>query len=155
MASDIQGMPTAGAAPVNSSVTNLPRVRETVRLSAARRAIAQNMLTSMQQAPHFYVSMDVDMGRVVRLRQAARAADAAGAVPSLNDFFLHAAGHALKDWPQLNASLDGDRITLYEDVNVGMVVAVGDKLLVPVVRDVSSRTVEDVAALSADLATRA
>lgn len=130
-----------------------PTVKETVRLSSARRAIAQRMVESKQQAPHFYASTEVDMGRVVEVRAGAK--QAGHLTPSVNDFFLWACVAGLIEQPILNSRLDGDRLTVFSDINLGMVTAVDDKIVVPVVRAAQHMTVAEIASHSRELANRA
>lgn len=128
-------------------------VLERFRMSAARRTIGQAMVRSMQQAPHFYVSKEVDMSQVEATRSALQAAGQT--VPSFNDFFVGAAARALRAWPRINSTLDGDQVTVFEDINVGMVTSLGDRVLVPVIKGADRLDVREIARLSKDLVARA
>lgn len=130
-----------------------PRVRERRRLPPARRAIAQAMSLSMQQAPHFYAAVEVDMSRVVRDR--AQWKHSGREAPSVNDCVIAAAAQALRENPLLNSQLEGDQLTVFEDIHIGMVTAVEDKLLVPVIRHADRLGVHALAAASRQLADQA
>ena len=108
-----------------------------------RRLIARRLTESMQQAPHFHVRIDVDVGAVLALRKAWPAGDAAR--PTLNDFVIRAAGRALREVPGVNASYTDAAVRRYRQVNVAVAVAVQDGLRTPVVRDADTKPVDTIA----------
>ena len=128
------------------------RPGQTVRMTAMQRVVAERLTRNKQAAPHFYLSMDVDMGAAVAFREKGRAYwEARGMpVPSYNDFIVKAVALALKAHPLVNSSADGDRIVLFEDINVGMAVALDDEaLVVPVIRQADRLSLGDLARASA------
>lgn len=129
-------------------------VKERRPLTSARRVIAERMARSKQSAPHFYVSMDVDMTRVRDTRESWKAAGESP-VPSYNDFVIWAAARALRSFPELNASLAGDELMIYSDINIGMATSAPDGLVVPVIPCADRLSVRAVASRTADLAARA
>jgi pyruvate dehydrogenase E2 component (dihydrolipoyllysine-residue acetyltransferase) len=123
------------AAPEKASPYSEPSgAKEIVSLSPMRRVVGQRMTQSKQTAPHFYVSMDIDMTKVSRLR-AEWKNRGEHSVPSLNDFILHACARALKDFPSLNSTYTEQGIMMHSDINIGTAVALEEGLVVPVIRN--------------------
>ena len=130
------------------------KVKETVQLTAMRRIVGERMTKSKQTAPHFYLSMDVDMTEATRRRN--RLKDKGEAiVPSINDFILSACARALKDFPSLNAAFTDDGVQIYTDINIGMAVALEEGLVVPVIRNADRLSLEELAKQSRELAEKA
>jgi pyruvate dehydrogenase E2 component (dihydrolipoamide acetyltransferase) len=117
-----------------------------------RRVIAERMSQSKREAPHFYLSVDVDMEAADELR---RELKSAGARVSLNDFMLKAAGFALLKVPEANRTFEGDHIRQVASVDVGMAVALPEGLVSPVVRGIDRLGLLGVGAVARDLAERA
>ena len=115
-----------------------------VPLSPMRRTIAERMTDSKQSAPHFYLSMDIDMSAVVRLRKDWKENDREKA-PSLSDFILYACARALKDFPSLNASFTERGVELHRQIGIGMAVALEDGLVVPVIRNTDRLSLAELA----------
>jgi len=107
---------------------------EVVPLSPMRRIVGQRMTQSKQTAPHFYVSMDIDMTKVSRLR-AEWKGHGENNVPSINDFILHTCARALRDFPSLNSTYTEQGIMMHADINIGTAVALEEGLVVPVIRN--------------------
>ncbi len=122
--------------------------------SRMRRIIGERMTLSKQTAPHFYLSMDVDM-TAIESRRAALKEQASGRAPSINDFILRAVARALAESPAMNAAWTDAGIQQYRDVNLGMAVAVDEGLLVPVIRNADKLGLEDLARRSRELASLA
>ncbi len=115
-----------------------------VPLTPMRRIVGRRMTLSKQTAPHFYVSVDVAMGAVVKRRRDLRARGE-DVIPSVNDFILFACARALKDFPLLNASYGADGLILHPEIHVGMAVALGDGLVVPVIRNADCLSLAELA----------
>ena len=122
--------------------------------SRMRRIIGERMTLSKQTAPHFYLSMDVDM-TAVESRRAALKEQASGQTPSINDFILRATARALAESPSMNAAWTDAGIQQFSDVNLGMAVAVDEGLLVPVIRNADKLDLEELARRSRELASLA
>ncbi|OGQ79683.1 MAG: hypothetical protein A3F90_18675 [Deltaproteobacteria bacterium RIFCSPLOWO2_12_FULL_60_19] len=131
-----------------------PQANKIVPLTAMRRIVGQRMTKSKQSAPHFYVSIDVDMTEVGRKRSEAKDKKAA-LVPSINDFILRAAAQTLKDFPSLNSTFTEQGIEIIPDINLGVAVAIEDGLVVPVIRNADRLSLEQLAAASRELAEKA
>lgn len=124
-----------------------------VPLNNLRRITAQRTLQSKLEAPHFYVTVAVDVERIMALRDFFKEEES-GSV-SVNDFVLLATARALRDMPEVNGSFMGDHVLIHGAVNVGMAVAIEDGLTVAVIRNTDQMTLRQVAAATRDLASRA
>jgi pyruvate dehydrogenase E2 component (dihydrolipoamide acetyltransferase) len=129
-------------------------VGEIVPLTAMRRVTGERMSLSKQTAPHFYLSVDVDMTEVNRKRME-RKEKGEGIVPSVNDFILWASARALRDFPSLNSTLTDRGVQVLSDINIGLAVAVEDGLVVPAIRNADRLSLRQVAQQSRDLAEKA
>jgi pyruvate dehydrogenase E2 component (dihydrolipoamide acetyltransferase) len=127
---------------------------EVVPLSAMRRIIAERMLLSKQTMPCYYLEMDADVTDLVCLRNKMNARPGAQKV-TFNDFVLKACGVALKMFPAVNSRRVEGGIERRAEVSIGFAVSLDDGLIVPVVRNVDSKSLEQVAAESAGLVERA
>jgi pyruvate dehydrogenase E2 component (dihydrolipoamide acetyltransferase) len=128
-----------------------------IELSGMRRVIADRLLASKTQIPHFYLHVEVDAGPLMQFRSELNAASEAAGGPKLtvNDFVLKAVVAAAVKVPAVNASFAGDSIIQYGSVNLSVAVAVDDGLVTPVVRDAQKRSIKDISEAVKDLATRA
>ena len=125
-----------------------------VPLTPMRRIVGQRMTQSKQSAPHFYISMDVDMTAVTKLRSAAKERGDA-MIPSINDFILQASARALKDYPSMNSSFTEQGIRQHADINIGVAVALDEGLVVPVIRNADRLNLVELAKHSRELADKA
>ncbi|MCC6612824.1 MAG: 2-oxo acid dehydrogenase subunit E2 [Anaerolineae bacterium] len=123
-------------------------------MSKMRKAIARMTTLSVQTAPHFYSQIEIDMQRaqdtVTELR--ARYPDVK---VSLLHLLIKVCAATLQEHPRLNASLDGETIVYNNEVNIGVVVALEDGMLIPVVRAAEKARLVDLAAQTAGLIDRA
>ncbi|MEM6379457.1 MAG: dihydrolipoamide acetyltransferase family protein, partial [Bacteroidota bacterium] len=101
-------------------------------VSQMRKVIARRLGESKFSAPHFYLTIELDMDKMIQMRK--RLNEVAPVKISFNDFVVKAAAVALRQHPAINASWMGDKIRYNGDVNIGVAVAVEDGLLVPVVK---------------------
>ncbi|WP_183561963.1 2-oxo acid dehydrogenase subunit E2 [Mucilaginibacter sp. SP1R1] len=97
-----------------------------------RKAISRRLSESLFTAPHFYVTMSIDMDQAIAART--RINDVAPVKISFNDFVLKACAVALKQHPAINSSFLGDKIRTNEHIHIGVAVAVDEGLLVPVIK---------------------
>jgi len=128
-----------------------------VPISAMRKAIAKRTLRSKTEAPHFYVSIEIDMTEAQAFRQQtiALAEKSGWAPPSLNDMAIKASALALKKAPELNASLQGEEIVYYGDIHIGLVVGLSEGMIVPVIRHADRKNLYTLAAATRSLRDRA
>jgi pyruvate dehydrogenase E2 component (dihydrolipoamide acetyltransferase) len=119
-----------------------------------RRIIAERMAHSKQAAPHFYLSIDIDMGAVIQ-RRAEWSARAEARKPSHNDYIIYTCARALTQFPGLNASYSEQGIRLHRDIHIGMAVALDDGVVVPVIRNPDRLSLAELALQSRELITKA
>ena len=133
------------------------RVQSRAPLSGLRKVAAARLAESASTVPHFFLTMDVDMTRITSLREQLLAyGEKRGlARVSVNDLIIKAAGITLRAFPAVNASLDGNEIVQYADVNVGFAVALDDGLVVPVVASADQKSVFEIAAITRALGEKA
>lgn len=154
----------ATAAPVRGTAPAAPRIEvpfsdadTKTPLSGMRRTIAERLLASKTQIPHFYLTIEIDAAPLAKLRKDLNAAaEAAGtAKVTVNDFILLAAARAAKAHPKVNAAFAGDSIVEYASVNLSVAIAVEDGLITPVIRDAHNLSLRQISAAVKDLAVRA
>ncbi|MBI3158446.1 MAG: 2-oxo acid dehydrogenase subunit E2 [Chloroflexi bacterium] len=127
-----------------------------VPLSRLRQAIGRRMAAAKQAAPHFYVTHEFEMENVLEMRkQANTMLEGTGEKLSVNDFVVKAVALALREFPNLNASLDGDAIIHHGRVNIGNAVAVENGLLVVVTQDADRLSLRQISLDVRDKAARA
>ena len=118
---------------------------EEVAVSQMRKTIARRLSESKYTAPHFYLTMAIDMDNVVAARPRLNQ-NAKDYKISFNDIVLKAVAVALKKHPAVNSSWQGDTIRVNHHVNIGVAVAVPDGLLVPVVRFADTKSLREISA---------
>jgi len=128
-----------------------------IPLSGMRRTIAERLLASKTQIPHFYLTMEVDAAPLAKLRKEINATAEATGGPKItvNDFILLAAARAAAAHPKVNAAFAGDAIVEYAGVHLSVAIAVEDGLVTPVVKNADKLSIRDLSAAVKDLATRA
>ena len=122
-------------------------------VSQMRKVIAKRLSESLFTAPHFYLTMSIDMDSAMQART--KINEFASVKISFNDIVLKAVAVALKQHPNVNSSWLGDKIRYNEHVNIGVAVAVEDGLLVPVVRFADGKSLSHISAEVKDFAQRA
>ena len=129
---------------------------EDVPLSQMRKTIARRLAESIGPVPHFFLTIEVDMGRAMEARHTINAMlEGEGRRISLNDLIIRATAAALKRHPACNAHWLGDAIRLFNRVHIGVAVAVEDGLITPIVRDADLKGVAHIGAEVRELAGRA
>jgi pyruvate dehydrogenase E2 component (dihydrolipoamide acetyltransferase) len=124
-----------------------------IPLSLMRKTIARRLVESKTQAPHFYLTAEVDMAAAMAFREQVK--EVHGAKLSINDLIIKAAALALRKVPECNASWTDQAIIRHARVDIGVAVAVEDGLLTPVIRSADVKTLGQIAAEAQDLAKRA
>ncbi len=127
---------------------------EEVAVSQMRKTIARRLAESKFSAPHFYLTLEMDMTRAMQVREAINAQIKPDKV-SFNDLVIKAVALALKQHPKVNSSWLGDRIRYNQHVHVGVAVAVEEGLLVPVVRFADGKPLRQIAVEVKDYAAKA
>jgi pyruvate dehydrogenase E2 component (dihydrolipoamide acetyltransferase) len=129
------------------SVMGMPeRETETAPLNRLRAAIGRRMTEAKQQVPHFYVTHEYDMAALLALREQVNALLPDEQKTSVNDYMVRAVALALVEFPNLNASLDGNQIVRHGQVNIGIAVAVEGGLLTVVCKDADRKPVRLISA---------
>ncbi len=105
-------------------------------MSVMRKKIAEHMIASRRTSAHVHTVFDVDMTRIVRLREKnkARFQESTGLKLTYTPFFIRAVAQGLRAWPIMNASVEGENIHYKRDINIGIAVALDWGLLVPVIQ---------------------
>jgi pyruvate dehydrogenase E2 component (dihydrolipoamide acetyltransferase) len=121
--------------------THAPRSTERVPVSKLRAIIGKRMTKSKLELPHFYVTSDINAGPVMAARAQLNNALPEDEKLSVNDFIVRAAALALREFPNLNASLEGESIVRHGEINIGIAVAVEQGLLTVVARDADQKPI--------------
>jgi pyruvate dehydrogenase E2 component (dihydrolipoamide acetyltransferase) len=141
-------MPTPAYEPTTDAYQAQP-------LSPMRRTIGRRMVESKTQAPHFYITMDIDMAAAMTLRAQLNTMMPDDVKLSVNDLLIKAAAAALKEFPNLNASFAGDEVYLHNRINIGIAVARETGLLTTVLKDCDKKSLAQIAQESRALVARA
>ncbi|MFN9327576.1 MAG: dihydrolipoamide acetyltransferase family protein, partial [Flavobacteriales bacterium] len=147
---DVEGYTGGGMAYAGPQVESF----EEVAVSQMRKTIARRLAESKFTAPHFYLTLEIDMARAMEAREAINKHIAPDKI-SFNDLVIKAAAVALKQHPKVNSSWLGDRIRTNHHVHIGVAVAVEEGLLVPVVRFADGKPLRTIGAEVRDYARKA
>jgi 2-oxoglutarate dehydrogenase E2 component (dihydrolipoamide succinyltransferase) len=149
-AASAPGAPSPSAAPAPAGNVRIEK------MSVMRRKIAEHMIQSLRTSAHVYSAYEVDLSRVDALRQAKKAEyDAVGVKLTYTGFIAKAAVDVIRDFPYINASIDGDQVIYRRDVNLGIAVALEQGLIVPVIHRADQCTMVALCRAIQDLAERA
>jgi pyruvate dehydrogenase E2 component (dihydrolipoamide acetyltransferase) len=135
-------------------------VYEEVPLDGMRATIARRLVEAKQTIPHFYLTADMDVGRLIAMREEANVAapatkDGPAFKLSLNDFIIKAWAAALQRVPAANAIWAGDRILRFRHSDIGVAVALDGGLITPVIHNAEEKSLTAISAEMRDLAARA
>ncbi len=122
-------------------------------VSQMRKTIAKRLSESKFSAPHFYLTMEIEMDEMMKARDAINSV--APIKISFNDIILKAAAQALRAHPKVNVSWRGDFIRYYNHIHIGVAVAVSEGLLVPVIRFADTKTLSQIAVQTKEFAQKA
>ena len=153
------GAPGVGAAEIKALFE--PGSYQEVPLDGMRRTIAARLTQAAQTIPHFYLTADADIGRLIALREEANNAapkdhDGSAAFKlSVNDFIIRALALGLQKVPAANAVWAGDRILRFAHSDIGVAVALEGGLITPVIRRAETKSLSAISAEMKDLVTRA
>ena len=145
------------ATPAIRAVHGIAGEEKIIALSGMRKTIAERLLASKTQIPHFYLSVTMDGGPLMALRKElnAMAEKDGGQKLTVNDFILLAAARAAAAVPKINAAYDGETIVEYADVNLAVAVAIEDGLITPVIKKANTLTLREISAQMKELAGKA
>jgi pyruvate dehydrogenase E2 component (dihydrolipoamide acetyltransferase) len=128
--------------------------RRIVTQSPMRRAIARRMADSKRETPHFYVTTDVEMDRLLELIDRLNAARSKGSRLTVTTFLIRAVAQTLAEHPSFNAVWAAGTLEEVDAINIGVAIALDDGLIAPALLDCRDRSVEDLATGLADLVAR-
>ncbi|WP_288369348.1 pyruvate dehydrogenase complex dihydrolipoamide acetyltransferase [uncultured Algoriphagus sp.] len=139
-------VPTAAPAASSSASAVMPAVgQESFReenVSQMRKVIAKRLAESKFGAPHFYLTMEINMDKAIEARKSMN--EIAPVKISFNDMVIKATAAALRQHPKVNSSWLGDKIRYNDHIHIGMAVAVEEGLLVPVIRFADSKSLSQI-----------
>ncbi|MEO1414115.1 MAG: pyruvate dehydrogenase complex dihydrolipoamide acetyltransferase [Bacteroidota bacterium] len=144
---------TAAAPAVQFATVNGVESFEEVRVSQMRKVIARRLGESKYSAPHFYLTMEINMDKVFVARKSMN--EISPVKISFNDIVIKAAAMALRKHPEVNSTWLEDKIRLNHHIHVGMAVAIPDGLLVPTLKFADHKPLSHIAAESKELAGKA
>jgi pyruvate dehydrogenase E2 component (dihydrolipoamide acetyltransferase) len=122
--------------------------------SVMRQTIARRLVTSIGPVPHFFLTTEIEMDRVVEMRRSVNELDPELKI-SINDVIIKVAAVALIQHPQVNASFQDRNVRYYERADIGVAVAIEDGLITPVVRAADQKSLSQIAGEVRELAERA
>ncbi|MFZ9931972.1 MAG: dihydrolipoamide acetyltransferase family protein [Chthoniobacterales bacterium] len=160
---DVEAAPVGGggaavsAAPAIRAARGIAGEEKSITLTGMRKTIAERLLASKTQIPHFYLSVSMDGGPLMALRKELNtgAEKDGGQKLTVNDFILLAAARAAAEVPKINAAYDGDAIIEYADVNLAVAVAIEDGLITPVIKKANTLSLREISVQMKELAAKA
>ena len=160
---DVESAPVGGSSngPARSAAPAIRPVAgpddERVPVSGMRTIIADRLLASKTQIPHFYLNMEVDAAPLMQFRAHLNAANekTGGNKYTVNDFIIKAVVRAAQEVPAINAAWDGDAIVKFKHVGLSVAIAVEDGLVTPVIKAADTKTLLQISESVKDMASRA
>jgi len=117
---------------------------KTIPLTGMREIIANKMKQSINTAPHYYVTMDINMEEILKLKDTLNQ-KLQNTKITINTILIKASSIAIKEYPIINSSVQDDQIILKEQINIGLAVALEDGLIVPVIREADKKGLSEIA----------
>jgi 2-oxoglutarate dehydrogenase E2 component (dihydrolipoamide succinyltransferase) len=147
------GAKLAGASPAPMTFSGEV---ERVPMTAMRKSIAEHMMASRGTSAHVTTFFEIDCSRIMQGREKLKAEfERSGIHLTITPFFMQAAVRALRKFPIVNASIDGDSIVYKRDINIGIAVSLEGGLIVPVVKNAAEKNLQGLAHAINDLGERA
>ncbi|MEQ6334139.1 pyruvate dehydrogenase complex dihydrolipoamide acetyltransferase [Sphingobium sp. MK2] len=144
----------APAAPTGAQDFGIPH--EVVKLSGMRKTIARRLTESKQQVPHIYLTVDIQLDKLLKLRGELNAGLASRKVKlSVNDLLIKALGVALTEVPECNVQFAGDQMLQFKRADISVAVSIPGGLITPIITDAGSKGVAAISDAMKDLASRA
>jgi pyruvate dehydrogenase E2 component (dihydrolipoamide acetyltransferase) len=152
----VRAEPVEAPAPKPAPVADFGIPHEVVKLSGMRKTIARRLTESKQQVPHIYLTVDVRLDALLKLRGELNASLASRGVKlSVNDMLIKALGLALVMVPKCNVSFAGDTMLQYARADISVAVSVPNGLITPIITDAGSKSISAVSTEMAALAAKA
>ncbi|MES2158276.1 MAG: pyruvate dehydrogenase complex dihydrolipoamide acetyltransferase [Pseudomonadota bacterium] len=148
--------PAAAPAPVAAAAQDFGIPHEVVKLSGMRKTIARRLTESKQQVPHIYLTVDIQLDKLLKLRGELNAGLASRKVKlSVNDLLIKALGVALMEVPECNVQFAGDQMLQFTRADISVAVSIPGGLITPIVTDAGAKGVAAISNAMKDLADRA
>ncbi|WWC70522.1 pyruvate dehydrogenase complex dihydrolipoamide acetyltransferase [Kwoniella pini CBS 10737] len=148
--------PTSGAtATPGKAAPAAPAEYEDIPTSNMRKTIGKRLTESKQQLPHYYLTVEVNMDRLLKLREMFNKAGEGKTKLSVNDFIVKAASLALAEVPEANSAWLGDVIRQYKKADICVAVATPNGLITPIIKDVGAKGLATISAETKQLASKA
>ncbi|NWK95288.1 pyruvate dehydrogenase complex dihydrolipoamide acetyltransferase [Sphingobium lactosutens] len=148
--------PAAAPAPVAAAAQDFGIPHEVIKLSGMRKTIARRLTESKQQVPHIYLTVDVQLDKLLKLRGELNAGLANRNVKlSVNDLLIKALGVALIEVPECNVQFAGDQMLQFKRADISVAVSIPGGLITPIVTDAAGKGVAAISNAMKDLASRA
>jgi pyruvate dehydrogenase E2 component (dihydrolipoamide acetyltransferase) len=146
----------AAPAPVVHAAQDFGIPHEVIKLNGMRKTIARRLTESKQQVPHIYLTVDIQLDKLLKLRGELNAGLEARKVKlSVNDLLIKALGVALMQVPECNVQFAGDQMLQFHRADISVAVSIPGGLITPIVTDAAGRGVASISTAMKDLATRA
>lgn len=118
-----------------------PKVKQEVKIFGIRNVIANRLSKSYREAVHVTLNMEIKMDNLVEIRE--KLAERLGKKPSYTVLMLKCIAKAIRDFIEINAAIEGDRIIIYDDININIAVDSPIGLITPVIRNVDRKSLEE------------
>ncbi len=146
--------PAPAAAPAEAQDFGIPH--EVEKLSGMRKTIARRLTESKQQVPHIYLTVDIRLDALLKLRSELNAAlEPQGVKLSVNDMLIKALAKSLEQVPECNVQFAGDSMLKFKRADISVAVSIPNGLITPIVTDAGSKAMSKISTEMKDLATRA
>jgi pyruvate dehydrogenase E2 component (dihydrolipoamide acetyltransferase) len=157
MKADVMETRSAPQPPVPKPRVSKYRLGQTIPMNSIRKVIAKRMAQSKFAAPHIYFFNDVDMEKLLTLREEilTEFEENEGIRISINDFLIKAVALTLREYPLVNSMISGEEIRIFPEINVGFAVAMEDGLIVPAIPRTDQLSLGEIARYRTDLVDRA
>ncbi|HUD94021.1 pyruvate dehydrogenase complex dihydrolipoamide acetyltransferase [Sphingobium sp.] len=148
--------PAAAPVPVAAAAQDFGIPHEVIKLSGMRKTIARRLTESKQQVPHIYLTVDIQLDKLLKLRGELNAGLANRKVKlSVNDLLIKALGVALIEVPECNVQFAGDQMLQFTRADISVAVSIPGGLITPIVTDAAGKGVAAISNAMKDLASRA
>ncbi len=146
----------ANAAPPAAAIPDGSIPHEVIKLSNMRKTIARRLTESKQTVPHIYLTVDIRLDALLKLRAELNASlEARGIKLSVNDMLIKALGAALREVPACNVSFAGDTMLQYSRADISVAVSIPNGLITPIITDAGNKSISAISTEMAALAAKA
>ena len=145
MATRSQDAKTSSPPEQEHSASRTPGPDGRIPLGKMGQAIARRTQATIQDTPHFYLTVQIDMTKAMELRATLNEASSTEAHVSLNDVIIKACAVAVERFPVFNSTFEGDHLQVHPHVNVGIAIALPDGLIVPAILECERKSIEQIA----------